>query len=97
MHLLRKELVVGLLNGALWGTVVGLFATLVYRSPALGIVMTSAVLLNLLNAAVVGVLVPVGLSRAGRDPAQGSSVVLTFATDSMGFFLFLMLAHVFLR
>jgi magnesium transporter len=95
-HLLRKELVVGLLNGALWGTVVGLFATLVYRSPALGLVMTSAVLLNLLNAALVGVLVPVGLSRAGRDPAQGSSVVLTFATDSMGFLLFLTLAHVFL-
>jgi magnesium transporter len=95
-HLLRKELVVGLLNGALWGTVVGLFATLVYRSPALGIVMTSAVLLNLLNAAVIGVLVPVGLSRAGRDPAQGSSVVLTFATDTMGFLLFLTLAHLFL-
>jgi magnesium transporter len=95
-HLLRKELTVGLLNGALWGTLVGLFAMLVYRSPALGLVMTSAVLLNLLNAAIVGVVVPLALAKGGRDPAQGSSVVLTFATDSMGFFMFLGLAHVFL-
>jgi magnesium transporter len=69
---------------------------LVYRSAPLGLVMTSAVLLNLLNAAIVGVLVPLALSQAGRDPAQGSSVVLTFATDSMGFFLFLGLAQIFL-
>lgn len=68
----------------------------VYHSAPLGLVMTSAVLLNLLNAAIVGVLVPLGLSQAGRDPAQGSSVVLTFATDSMGFFLFLGLARIFL-
>ena len=45
---------------------------------------------------MVGVLVPLALSKGGRDPAQGSSVVLTFATDSMGFFLFLGLAHMFL-
>ena len=45
---------------------------------------------------IVGVLVPLGLSRLGRDPAQGSSVVLTFVTDGMGFFLFLGLARVFL-
>ena len=95
-QLLRKELTVGLLNGVLWGIAVGLFAMTVYRSLPLGMVMTTAVLLNLLIAALVGVLVPVGLSRAGRDPAQGSSVVLTFATDSMGFFLFLGLADLLL-
>jgi magnesium transporter len=95
-HLMRKELTVGLLNGALWGTLIGLFAMVVYHSAPLGLVMTSAVLLNLLNAAIVGVLVPLALSQAGRDPAQGSSVVLTFATDSMGFFLFLGLAQLFL-
>jgi len=95
-HLLRKELTVGLLNGALWGTLVGLFAMMVYRSVALGLVMATAVLLNLIIAAVVGVLVPMTLSKAGRDPAQGSSVVLTFVTDGMGFFLFLALAEGFL-
>jgi magnesium transporter len=95
-HLVRKELVVSVLNGVLWGTVVGLFAGLIYRSASLGIVMTSAVLLNLIIAALVGVFVPLALDRAGRDPAQGSSVMLTFVTDGMGFFLFLGLANVFL-
>jgi magnesium transporter len=95
-HLLRKELIVSVLNGLLWGTVVGLFASLVYHSPSLGIVMTSAVLLNLVIAALVGVFVPLILHRVGRDPAQGSSVMLTFVTDGMGFFLFLGLARAFL-
>jgi magnesium transporter len=54
------------------------------------------VVLNLVVAAVTGVAVPLLLHGAGRDPAQGSSVLLTFATDAMGFFLFLGLASVFL-
>jgi magnesium transporter len=95
-HLLRKELIVSVLNGLLWGTVIGLFASLVYHSASLGIVMTSAVLLNLIIAALVGVFVPLLLHRVGRDPAQGSSVMLTFVTDGMGFFLFLALARAFL-
>ena len=95
-YLLRKELIVSVLNGLLWGTVVGLFASLVYHSASLGVVMTSAVLLNLIIAALVGVFVPLTLHRVGRDPAQGSSVMLTFVTDGMGFFLFLGLARAFL-
>jgi magnesium transporter len=95
-HLLRKELAVSLLNGAVWGSLVGLFAMIVYGSLALGAVMAGAVLLNLLIAAAVGVVVPMMLHRLDRDPAQGSSVVLTFVTDSMGFFLFLALATAFL-
>ena len=95
-HLVRKELVVGVLNGLLWGTMIGLFAGAIYRSASLAIVMTGAVLLNLIVAALVGVFVPLILDRAGRDPAQGSSVMLTFVTDGMGFFLFLGLARAFL-
>jgi magnesium transporter len=95
-HLLRKELAVSLLNGVVWGSLVGLFAMVVYGSVALGAVMAGAVLLNLMVAAFVGVLVPMVLHRLDRDPAQGSSVVLTFVTDSMGFFLFLGLASAFL-
>jgi magnesium transporter len=93
---LRKELVVSLLNGLLWGTIVGLFAGLIYGSGSLAMVMTGAILLNLIVAAVVGVFVPLALDRFGRDPAQGSSVMLTFVTDGMGFFLFLGLARMFL-
>lgn len=95
-HLVRKELTVSLMNGVLWGSVMGLFALTIYRSAALGVVMASAVLLNLIVAALVGVFVPLMLQRAGRDPAQGASVLLTFITDSMGFFLFLGLARMFL-
>jgi magnesium transporter len=68
----------------------------VYQRVALGAVMMAAIILNLMIAAAVGVLVPLTLQKLGRDPAQGSSVLLTFVTDSMGFFLFLGLAWAFL-
>lgn len=92
-HLFRKELTVSLLNGLVWGGLVGLLASLLYRNLPLGGVMAGAVLLNLIVSALVGVAVPLALHRAGRDPAQGSSVLLTFTTDSMGFFIFLALAE----
>ncbi|WP_437593762.1 magnesium transporter [Sorangium sp. So ce1000] len=95
-HLLKKELFIGLMNGAVWGTVVGLAATALYGSVPLGLVMAAAILLNLVVAAMVGCAVPLVLQRMGRDPAQGSSVLLTFTTDSMGFFIFLGLARAFL-
>jgi magnesium transporter len=53
-------------------------------------------LLNLLVGALVGIFVPLVMQRLGRDPAIGSSVLLTFTTDSMGFFIFLGLATIFL-
>lgn len=95
-HLLRKELGVSLLNGAVIGTLVGIFAYLFYGSPALGGVIAAAIVFNLLIAALVGMVVPLVLERFGRDPALGSSVLLTATTDSMGFFIFLGLASLFL-
>ena len=95
-HLLRKEMIVSLVNGLIWGSLAGLTAGLFYRRFALGAVMMAAIILNLMIAAAVGVLVPFWLHRMGRDPAQGSSVLLTFVTDSMGFFLFLGLAWMYL-
>lgn len=95
-HLLRKELTVGVVNGLVWGMVLALGALILYGNPALSAVMALATLLNLLVAAGAGVLVPLVLQRRGRDPAQGASVLLTFVTDSMGFFLFLGLATAFL-
>jgi magnesium transporter len=97
MRLLNKELVVSLLNGSIWGVVVGIVAVGLYANFALGAVMTAAVVLNLVVAAVAGVAIPVGLHSTGRDPAYGSSVLLTFITDAMGFFLFLGLASAFLQ
>ena len=95
-RVLNKELLVSLLNGSVWGVVVGLVALALYSNIALGIVMTSAVVLNLVVAGFVGVAIPLGLHATGRDPAYGSSVLLTFVTDAMGFFLFLGLASVIL-
>ena len=95
-HLLGKELSVSVLNGLVWGTVMGAAATFLYANVPLGAVMAGAVLLNLVVSALVGVAVPLVLHRAGRDPAQGASVLLTFTTDSMGFFIFLALARAFL-
>jgi len=63
---------------------------------ALGGVMALAMLLNLMVAALAGMFIPLAMERFGRDPAVGSSVFLTFMTDSMGFFIFLGLATAFL-
>ncbi|MOA58567.1 Divalent cation transporter [compost metagenome] len=67
-----------------------------YGSWSLGAVMTGAMTLNLLLAALMGVLIPMTLTRMGRDPAMGSSVMITAMTDSGGFFIFLGLATLFL-
>jgi magnesium transporter len=94
--LLMKELGVSALNGLIWGGVVGLFAFLIYHNWQLGVVMTAAMLLNLLLAALMGVAIPLLMEKLGRDPALGSSVLITAITDSGGFFIFLGLATLFL-
>jgi magnesium transporter len=95
-RLLMKELAISALNGLVWGGVAGLFAYFLYRSVPLGIVMTGAMLLNLLVGAIVGLAIPLIMHKLGRDPAIGSSVMLTAITDSGGFFIFLGLATIFL-
>ena len=95
-RLMRKELGVALINGLLWGGVIGVVAGVLYDSWSLGAVMTAAMTLNLLLAALMGVLIPMSLLRLGRDPAMGASVMITAMTDSGGFFIFLGLATLFL-
>jgi magnesium transporter len=98
-RLVLKELGIAALNGLVWGGIAGMLAWLLYRdSPngwLLGVTMMLAMVLNLLLAALVGMAVPLVLQKLGRDPAMGSSVLLTFSTDSMGFFIFLGLATIF--
>jgi magnesium transporter len=91
-RLIYKELGVALLNGILWGSVLGAFAFILYENIYLGLVMTGAMILNLLLSAVMGVMIPLLLSKFGRDPAVGSSILITAMTDSGGFFIFLGLA-----
>lgn len=94
--LITKELGVSLLNGLLWGGVLGGIAYALYGNYKLGLVMMSAMTLNLLLAALMGVIIPLMMNKIGRDPAVGSSVLITAVTDSGGFFIFLGLATIFL-
>jgi len=94
--LFAKEAGVSVMNGLIWGAVVGLFAFLIYHSWQLGLVMMGAMVLSMLLASVMGVAIPLLMQKLGRDPALGSSVMITAITDSGGFFIFLGLATVFL-
>lgn len=94
--LLVKEVGVSLVNGLMWGTIIGAFTFAIYQNAELGLIMTMAMVLNLLLAAILGVLIPLTLRKLGRDPALGSSVMITAVTDSGGFFIFLGLATIFL-
>lgn len=99
--LLKKEIVVSLINGLVWGVIAGLCVWGLYwdnpQGQLLGIVMCLAMLLNIVVGAVVGFSVPMALRLFGRDPAMGGSVLLTFITDSGGFLIFLGLATIFFR
>ena len=95
-RLISKEISIGGLNGLIWGGVAGLFAYFLYKSALLGIILTGAMVLNLVLGALAGLLIPLFMQRIGRDPAIGSSVMLTAITDSGGFFIFLGLAALFL-
>ena len=95
-RLLAREFGVSAFNGVVWGGVLGILTWGLYGSVALGGVMALAMLLNLVVGALAGFFIPLAMERFGRDPAVGSSVFLTFITDSMGFFIFLGLATLFL-
>lgn len=95
-RLWRKELGVSVINGVVWGGALGVLAWMLYGNFALGLVMLAATTLNLMLAASMGVLIPTMMERFGKDPAVGSSVLITACTDSGGFFIFLGLASLFL-
>ena len=95
-RLLRKELGVASINGLIWGGLLGVAAWWLYGSYQLGLVMTAAMTLNLLLAALAGVGIPLMRQKFGADPAIGGSVMITALTDSGGFFIFLGLATLFL-
>lgn len=93
---LRKELAVGCLNGLTFLVAGAVVALVWFGQPVLAAVFGSALLINLIVAAVVGATVPLVLDRLGQDPAVASSVFLTPVTDAVGFLVFLGLASIFL-
>jgi len=90
--LLRKELAVGLMNGAVFSIVVAAIAMLFYKDILLGLVMAAAILVNLLAGALAGALIPGVLKRMSIDPALAGGVVLTTVTDVVGILAFIGLA-----
>ena len=87
-----REVRISLLNGATLAALIGLGVGLIFHSPALGMVIAAAMLINNLVAGLAGMLIPLGLERAGVDPAVSSAVFVTMCTDIMGFLAFLGLA-----
>lgn len=91
-RVIRREVMVGLLNGAVIATILGLVAGFWFHNPDLGFVIAAAMVLNMLAAALGGILIPLCLDKLGADPAISSSIFTTMITDVIGFLAFLSLA-----
>ena len=91
-RILWREIRVALLNGSTVAMLIGIATALFFHNPLLGLVIATAVIINIITAGLAGVIVPVVFDRLDTDPAVASSVFVTMITDSMGFFVFLGLA-----
>ena len=95
-RIINKEILVSFYNGVLFAIITGFFGWLWFNNFSLGIVLATAMILNMVIAGLAGILIPLGLNRLGIDPAVASTVFLTTITDVVGFFSFLGLAAWFL-
>jgi magnesium transporter len=95
-RVIGNEVIAGAANGAITGVLVAVIATVFNRSPLLGLVLGVSMVLNLVIAGFFGTLIPLVLSRVGKDPATSATIFITTATDVLGFFIFLGLAKVVL-
>lgn len=95
-RVIKRELLVGILNGFLFAAIMGGVALFWFGSDTLGIVIAAAMIINLLVAALAGILIPLALDAMDIDPAIASSVFVTTVTDVVGFFAFLGLAAIWL-
>jgi magnesium transporter len=91
-RIIRRELVVGSINGLVFATLVGGTAWLWFGSYDIGGLIGTAMIINMLAAALGGILIPLVLHRVGADPAISSGIFVTTVTDVTGFFSFLGLA-----
>tara|TARA_R110002051_G_scaffold104963_1_gene177837 strand:- start:54525 stop:55898 length:1374 start_codon:yes stop_codon:yes gene_type:complete len=95
-RVIRREALVGLINGAIFAVVMGLVGIFWFGSPMLGAVIGVAMVINMVVAGLAGTMVPVMLERVGVDPALASGAFVTTVTDVVGFFAFLGLAALWL-
>ncbi len=96
LWLLRKEIMVGASNGIIWAIAIALVTILWFNSLALGILIGTAIIINLIAAALAGVAIPLILKKFGSDPALSGGVLLTTVTDVVGFMAFLGFATLFI-
>ncbi|WCP69035.1 magnesium transporter [Vibrio tubiashii] len=87
--LLKNEIGIGSINGLLWALIIGGLAGLWFQSTILGATIALAIVVNIITAALFGVLIPIILDKLKLDPALAGSVILTTVTDVVGFFAFL--------
>lgn len=91
-RIIRREASVGFLNGILFAIIMGAIATIWFHDFQLGVVVGAAMIINLVAAALGGILLPLLLDRLGADPAIASSAFVTTVTDCTGYFAFLGIA-----
>ncbi|MEP5760123.1 MAG: magnesium transporter [Litoreibacter sp.] len=92
LRVVRREATAGLINGIIFALVMGLVGVLWFGTPMLGVVIAIAMVVNMVVAALAGILIPITLNRIGIDPALASGAFVTTVTDIVGFFVFLGLA-----
>ena len=93
--LVRREILVSLINGLLWAAVIAVIASYWFSDIRLGMIIAFAIVINLITAGIAGASLPLLLDRLNIDPALAGGVVLTTITDVVGFFAFLGLAAYF--
>ena len=91
-RVIRKEALVGLVNGLIFAVAMGLVGWVWFGTPMLGLVIAIAMVINLIVAGLAGTMIPVLLEKFGIDPALASGAFVTTVTDVVGFFAFLGLA-----
>ena len=95
-RVIRREVLVGLINGVIFAVVMGIVGVIWFGTPMLGVVLAAAMVINLVVAGLAGTGIPVVLERLGIDPALASGAFVTTVTDVVGFFAFLGLAAIIL-
>ena len=95
-RVVRRELLVGAVNGVAFALAMGIVAWIWFGAANLGLVIAVAMVINLVMAALAGIVIPLGLEKLGADPALASGTFVTTVTDVVGFFAFLGLAGMIL-
>ncbi|NBD29361.1 MAG: magnesium transporter [Alphaproteobacteria bacterium] len=95
-RVIRREVLVGLVNGLIFAVAMGLIGWAWFGQPMLGAVIAIAMIINLVIAGLAGTVIPILLEKLGIDPALASGAFVTTVTDVVGFFAFLGLAAVML-